>query len=144
MRDDLRTLFLQTLIGKPYRKNAKGPEAYDCWHVAVHIQDVMFGRHAPPIEIPENANIPWMIHQFKTHEELKNWVEVLQPATGIITAEEGSMVLMARNKQPAHCGVYFAKESSVLHADEKDGVVFQDLVTLRANSWSRLKFYTPR
>lgn len=144
MHDDVRIAFLNTLIGRPYRKNAKGPEAFDCWHLTVHVQDIMFGRNAPQVEIPEDANIAWMIRQFKTNPELNNWVEVLQPRSGLIIAEEGSVILMARNKQPAHCGVYFAKELSVLHADERDGVVFQDLVTLKANGWAQLHFMVPR
>jgi hypothetical protein len=144
MDNMIREAFLNTLIGRPYKKNAKGPEAYDCWHVAVHVEDVMFGRIAPNIEVPENLSWPWLIQQFKTHPELDNWVEVLQPPNGLITAADGAMVLMARNKQPAHCGVYFQRERSVLHADERDGVVFQDIPTLKMNSWAKLRFYEPR
>lgn len=144
MRDDVRTAFLSTLIGRPYKINGRGPEAYDCWHLTVHVQDIMFGRSAPQVEIPEDANIAWMIRQFKGHPELSNWVEIIQPRNGLITAEEGAVVLMARSKQPAHCGVFFSKECSILHADERDGVVFQDLVTLRANGWAKMHYMVPR
>lgn len=144
MRDDYKIAILNNLIGKPYEKNAKGPEAFDCWHLAAYVQGTLFGRNAPHIEIPEDANIPWMIRQFKSHPELNNWVEIIQPNNGLTNVADGAIVLMARNKQPAHCGVYFAEEGSVLHADERDGVVFQDLITLKANSWAKLHFYVPR
>lgn len=144
MDKTVRQLFLKTLIGRPYKKNAKGPEEFDCWHLAVHVQDIMFGRKAPTVEVPKDANWHWMIQQFTSHPELGNWVEVLQPANGLLTAEDGAIVLMARNKQPAHCGVFMREERAVLHADEVDGVILQDIPTLKANSWSRLRFYEPR
>jgi hypothetical protein len=141
---DTEMSFLVELIGRPYKKNAKGPEEFDCWHLAVHIQKNMFGRSAPEVEIPEKANWHWMIEQFTTHAELGNWVEILQPSNGIITASNGAIVLMARNKQPAHCGVYLERYRSIIHADEVDGVICQDIPTLKANSWARLRFYEPR
>lgn len=141
---EARILFLKSLIGVPYAKNAKGPHAYDCWHLTVHVQDVMFGRRPPNVDVPEDANWRWMIDQFTGHPELGNWVEVLQPNNGLITANDGAIVLMARSKQPAHCGTFLKKEQSILHADTKDGVVLQQIPILRAESWTRLKFYEPK
>ena len=141
---DVRIKFIESLIGIPYSKNAKGPDAYDCWHLTVHVEKVMFNRMAPYVDVPETANWGWMVEQFKSHPELENWVELLQPANGLINASDGAVVLMARNKQPAHCGVFLLRERGVIHADENDGVVFQDIPTLRANSWARLRFYEPR
>lgn len=139
-----RITFLNDLIGCPYEKNAKGPDKFDCWHLAVYVQLTMFNKVAPVIEIPEEAGWLWMIQQFSMHPELVNWQEIEQPLNGLITAPDGAIVLMARNKHPAHCGVYFEKERSVLHADETDGVVFQDIPTLTMNSWAKLRFYVPK
>jgi cell wall-associated NlpC family hydrolase len=144
MDNHVRTAYLNSLIGTPYRKNAKGPDAYDCWHLAVTVEDRMFGRVAPTVVVPANADWSWMIEQFTSHPELGNWVELLQPNNGLINASDGAIVLMARTKQPAHCGVYLERERKILHADERDGVVLQDIPTLRAQSWSRLRFYEPR
>lgn len=140
-----RTEFLSSLIGIPFEKNAKGPNSFDCWHLAVYVQYHLFGRIAPQIDVPENAGWPWMIEQFTTHHELSNWVEVLQPANGLITANDGAMVLMARNRQPAHCGVYLKKERKVIHADEEsEAVVMQTVSMLKSLAWNRLRFYEPR
>lgn len=136
--------FVSSLVGIPYKKNAKGPNEFDCWHLAVYVQHHLYDRVAPEVEVPPSANWTWMITQFTTHPELGNWVEVLQPVSGLLMAKDGAIVLMARNKQPAHCGVFIKPWNCVLHADERDGVVFQDVPTLKANSWSRLRFYEPR
>jgi cell wall-associated NlpC family hydrolase len=141
---DRRADFLSRLIGCKYEKNAKGPEKFDCWHLTVHIQRALFNRAVPLVEVPENANWHWMIEQFKSHSELENWVELLQPANGLVNASDGAVVLMARTKQPAHCGVYLQKEQGIIHADELDGVIFQDVATLKMNSWNRLRYYEPR
>jgi hypothetical protein len=104
----------------------------------------MFGRTAPQIEVPAIANWRWMIEQFANHPELENWIECLQPSNGLINAEDGAMVLLARSSQPAHCGVWLMPEKAVLHCDDPGGVMFQTTMDLRANGWQRLKFYGPR
>jgi len=140
-----RKEFVTSLIGKPFRKNAKGPDAFDCWHLAIYVQYHLFGRVSPQIDVPEHASWGWMIEQFTTHRELENWVEVLQPANGLVTASDGAMVLMARNRQPAHCGVYLRPERKILHADEEsESVVLQSVPMLKSLSWSRLRYYEPR
>jgi len=141
---DARDEFLRSLIGRPYRKNARGPDEFDCWHLAVYVQKHLYGREAPNVEVPEKANWGWMIEQFTTHPELGNWIECLQPSNGLVNALDGAMVLMARMTQPAHCGVYCAFERSIIHADENVGVIFQSLQVVKSNGWSRLRFYEPR
>lgn len=139
-----RREFLTDLIGLPWRANAKGPDAFDCWHLAIHVQFWLFGRKAPQIDVPEHPTWPWMIEQFKTHHELSRWVEIPQKHEGLVVASDGAMVLMARNTQPAHCGVYLAQERGIIHADMRDGVCLQDILTLRGCSWGKLRFYEPR
>jgi hypothetical protein len=141
---DLRTKFIESLVGRPYEKNARGPDAFDCWHFAVFVQYHVFGRNAPKVEVPPNATWKWMIDQFATHQELENWVECLQPVNGLITASDGAMVLMSRNKQPAHCGVWLGLEKAIIHCDDPGGVMFQTASDLRANGWTKLRFYEPR
>ena|ERR1700754_3075718 len=140
-----RSEFIKSLIGLPYEKNAKGPNSFDCWHLATYVQYHLFGRRAPDVNVPDGAGWAWMISQFTTHPELGNWVEVLQPANGIVQADDGAMVLMARNKQPAHCGVWLQREQRILHADEQcKAVLLQGVNVIRSCDWSRLRFYEPR
>lgn len=144
MGEKERQKFIADLIGKPWQANAKGPDAFDCWHLAVYVQRHLFNRAAPDIVVPEHPTWSWMISQFKSHPELNNWVELLQPANGLIYVKDGAIVLMARNTHPAHCGVYLQGEGGVLHCDDGGGVMFQDIMTLKCNSWAKLRFYEPR
>lgn len=139
-----RLQILQGLIGKPWVANAKGPDAYDCWHLAKHVQEVLFARSVPVVVVPDTPTWPWMIEQFTQHEELQNWVEVPYESGGIVRANDGAIVLMARHRQPAHCGVWLKQERGVLHCVEPDGVTFMDLVSLRYTGWAKLRFYEPR
>lgn len=141
---DLRAKFLESLIGRPYEKNARGPDAFDCWHLAVYIQYHMFGVRAPNVDVPKDANWRWMIDQFTSHPELGNWVECLQPHQGLVQAMDGAIVLMARNSNPAHCGVWLYPEGAIIHCDDPGGVMFQTVSELKANGWTRLKFFEPR
>ena len=144
MTEALRLELLRSLIGKPWVANAKGPDAYDCWHLTKHVEKQLFERCVPEIIVPEVPTWPWMIEQFTEHSELKNWVECPYVAGGIVNASDGAIVLMARYRQPAHCGVWLQKERGVIHAEERDGVTFMDLTTLRSTGWAKLRFYEPR
>src|ERR1700748_585866 len=112
-----RRKFIWSLVGAPYAKNAKGPTLFDCWHLVVYVEKTVFDRHAPEIAVPEHADWRWMIEQFTTHQELNNWIERVQVTPNMVTAIDGAVVLMARTKQPAHCGIWLQEERGILHAD---------------------------
>ena len=136
-----RNKFLSDMIGKPWKGGARGPDEFDCWHCAQYVKDKLFDDPIPDIDVPEHPNWKWMISQFKSHPENAQWQEQPQPSNGLLQAVDGSLVLMARLTQPAHIGVLFMPEKMVLHCDQLAGVVFQDLLTIRTNGWTRLRFY---
>lgn len=138
-----RAEFLCGLIGKPWRANAKGPDAFDCWHLCVYVSARLFGRSMPVINVPENPSWAWLIKAFDQHPERRNWREVRRDAMGIIRTIDGAGVLMARVDRPAHAGLWLTAEKRVLHADPIAGVSFETLASLRLGGWHRLRFYEP-
>ena len=131
-------------MGKPWRANARGPEEFDCWHLAAYIEQKLFRRALPDIEIPSEPTWKWMIDQFSSHVERRNWEENKYAPNQLITANDGAIVLMARNRNPAHCGIWLQQEQRIIHCSQDFGVVCDDIMTLRANGWAKLRFYEPK
>lgn len=135
-----REEFLASLIGLPWMAGAKGPYHFDCWHLCQYVKRYLYNDPLPDMEVPPNPTWPWLIDQFKNHPEAIKWHEV-PFLHNIVTAHDGSIVLMARHKQPAHCGLWMAVERKILHADETLGVMFQDVLSLKADGWAKLRFF---
>ncbi len=140
-----RAQVLAALVGKPWAANGRGPDEYDCWHLAAHVERQLFGRVLPAIDVPQDVNWAWAVRAFKTvdrHPERARWREHPCPRSGLISAPDGALVLMARLDQPAHIGVWLRPESRIIHADRL-GVMVDSAVELRAKGWTRLRFYAP-
>src|ERR1700674_3865871 len=135
-----RATFLSALIGRPYAANAAGPEAFDCWHLAVHVERVLFGRKLPDVVVPDGPTRRWIMEEFRRHREA--WRETGLGPMGLVTADDGAVVLMAAVREAIHCGVWLEPEQRVIHADMTQ-VRCEDLPTLRANGWARLRFFEP-
>ena len=138
----MRATTLSGLLGLPWRANASGPDAYDCWHLARHIQREIFGRDLPDIAVPADPSWRWMIGAIEKHPERRRWQESPQP-NGLIKAADGSLVLMARSGRPAHIGVWLIPENRVIHCDQDMGVVLETPSMLRVGGWLRLQFFEP-
>jgi hypothetical protein len=138
-----RTTFLRALIGKRWEANARGPDAFDCWHLAQHVERHLFGRELPDVEVPYDLTWSWLLAIIESHPERASWASFPQHS-GLISANDGALVLMARAMRAAHFGVWLAPERGVIHCDRPCGVMFEDPATLRASGWRRLMFYEPR
>lgn len=138
-----RNRFLADLIGKPWQADGKGPDAFDCWHLARHIEAVVFSRELPEIDVPAEPTWAWMIETIRDHAERSNWHEVPCDGMGLVRAGDGAVVLMARRDRPAHIGVWLRPEASIIHADAHTGVTFEPLQLLRAKGWRKLRFFEP-
>jgi cell wall-associated NlpC family hydrolase len=139
----MRATFLRRLVGKRWAANGRGPDEFDCWHLARHVERQLFGRELPEIEEPNDLSWVWLLNAFSSHPECRNWIERPQ-ANGLITAADGALVLMARAKRAAHVGVWLLPEQRVMHCDQVSGVMFEDPATLRASGWRKLMFFEPR
>lgn len=137
---DSRTKFLASLIGVPYKANAKGPDYYDCWSIVSYVRRHLFEDVLPSFEVPDDPSLLWLARMFQRSDERSRWIQVPQ-SNGLILAPDGSIVLMSRASQAVHCGIWLAPENRVLHSIETDGVVFQDILTLKGYCWGNLRFF---
>jgi cell wall-associated NlpC family hydrolase len=138
-----RTAFLRAQIGKRWRANGRGPDVFDCWHLARYVERELFGRALPSVNVPSDPGWAWMLETIASHPEHANWVR--RPTeNGLISATDGALVLMARSQRAAHIGVWLQPEQGVVHCDQTSGVKFEDAATLRASGWRKLMFYEPR
>lgn len=138
-----RAATLIGFLGKPWAANAKGPDAFDCWHLAVAASRAVFGRDLPDIAVPADPSWSWMIDTIAGHPERARWRLVPCGPMGLITAADGAVVLMARRDRPAHIGVWLAPERRVIHADPRFGVVCDAPLDLATKGWTKLRFYQP-
>ncbi|TSJ64616.1 hypothetical protein FO470_04985 [Starkeya sp. 3C] len=133
-----RSAYLTSLIGRPWSRG------YSCWHLAVEVQQALFGRNLPDVRLPDQPSWRWMIDTIEAHPERQKWRETAAAqVVGLITAPDGALVAMARADRVAHIGVWLAPERLVLHCDETFGVLAESVATLRASGWGRVRFFEP-
>lgn len=137
----LRAVTLCGFLGLPWEANAKGPDSFDCWHLARAVSLALFERDMPDIALPEKPTWAWMIDTIRDHPERANWREC--PPGPVIRAADGALVLMARRDRPAHIGLWLATERRIIHADPNHGSVCERPVELRTKGWTRLRFFEP-
>ena len=128
------THWATSLIGKPWVYGGRGPDAFDCWGFVQHVQRIQYGVNLPEVIVPDSW--PAVRKLLETHEEHRHWDKVPQPM-------DGDIVMMARNKVPAHVGVVIEANGSkgILHCFDPSGVVYQTFPALRTSGWGGLTFY---
>lgn len=138
-----RAAFLSGLIGAAWAPGACGPDAWDCWHLAQHVERELFGRELPSVAVPAAPSWTWIIETIAAHGERARWFEAPAESFGVIAATDGAIVLMARCDRPAHIGIWLALEAGIIHADARIGVTFQNPSMVKAAGWRRLRFFEP-
>lgn len=129
-----RLAFINSLVGKPYRRGAAGPDEFDCYGLARHVQKHVFGRDLPLFEAPEESGRISLAAFLATHPERKFWVNIGKPV-------DGALVSMAKQEIGYHIGVYLADDGGVIiHALEGSGVIVDQPFSLQALGWRRLQY----
>jgi len=134
-----RSEFLAPLIGEKWAWQSR-----NCWDFACHVERELFGRSLPQVTVPGDLSKRWVIEAIDAHPERGSWVEIKEGFSGLITAKDGALVLMAHRRLPAHIGVWLTPESRVVHCDEKNGVCFETPLALRQQGWKQLRFFEPK
>lgn len=112
-----RAQHLNALLGRPYVARGMGPDAFDCYGLARHLQHVFFGRHLPLFSLPADAGRFAIASAIAVHPERGRWDKVDKPA-------DGHMAIMARQDCGFHMGVYLDLDGGVIaHTLEQTGVV---------------------
>ena len=134
-----RAEILAGLIGRPWRADGEGPDAYHCWALVRQVQRQIHGRDLPDVRVPTPLTLPWIVRTMATHPEGRVWREIAC-IDGIVQAGDGALVSMARLDRPCHVGVWLAGEG-IIHADDRLGVVLESPAQLRARGWGRLRYH---
>lgn len=125
--------FLTSLLGKPWRSGAFGPEAYDCWNLVAVCQRRLFSRDLPIVSEPPVTPVG-VARLIRDHGVRKMFRVVPNPVHGCV-------VEMARVERPFHVGVFLEIDrGGVLHCDQGGGVCFDPLFVMRASGWQKMVF----
>jgi len=138
-----RTEFLRSLLGKPWRANASGPDAYDCYHLMALIQRTLAGRELGALTLPAEPTWRWMCAAVESHPARSAWRQLPDDDAGLVRAGDLAIVLLGRSRRPGHCGVWLAPEQRIIHADQASGVIVDTIADLHAAGWHRRRFYEP-
>lgn len=133
-----RAAHVNSLLGRRYEAGGMGPELYDCYGLARHLQAAFFGRDLPRFQLPAEAGRFAVASAIAVHPERARWVPVARPV-------DGAMVVMARQDCGFHVGVYLAMDRGlVVHTIEQTGVVAETPFQLAspAARW-RLQYLVP-
>lgn len=132
-----RVAIINGLVGKPYRLGAQGPEAFDCYSTARHLQERLFGRAMPAFAMPGMAGRMAIAAAITAHPERGRWRELAGPA-------DGAIVTLARQTCGYHLGTWLAEDGGlIVHAIEEAGVVADTVATLEAVGWRRFRYHLP-
>ncbi|WBU27595.1 hypothetical protein OOZ54_12910 [Rhodopseudomonas palustris] len=129
-----RSDFLNRVIG-----DAWDWRSHNCWTFTRLVQRELFGRELPDVAVPMDYQDFWARREFARHPERAHWSEVKAP-NGIVTAGDGALVLMAKQRFPGHIGTWLKPEQRVIHCG-KFGVVCEPVLALRQSGYFNLSFF---
>lgn len=125
--------YVNSLIGKPWKSGARGPDFYNCWFLCRDIQKTLFNRDLPIIEVDEKSVLS-IAREFSINDHRKKWKEVPVPS-------HGCLVEMSSGKHPFHIGVYLEVDGGgVIHCQNPSGVVFDKMQLLPISGWRKLRY----
>lgn len=133
-----RAAFLEDLIGRPYRIGATGPDTFDCYGLARHVQAALYAVPMPSLPFVA-ATTRAQAEAMLTHEERRNWREIPEHE-----ARDGDLVLMGNvAKRDFHLGTFVIPGTAgvVLHVDQHAGVVADDIPALRSVGFNYLRIF---
>lgn len=134
-----RVAFLSNLIGRPYRIGATGPDAFDCYGLARHIQATLYDVPMPELPFVA-ATTRQQAEAMLNHAERQNWREIAEHE-----AQDGDLVLMGNvGGRDFHLGTFVVAGTAgvVLHIREAVGAIADDLPSLRATGFNYLRCFT--
>lgn len=124
---------LGDLLGKPWKRGAHGPDAYDCWGLVWEVQR-RYGVGLPMVEDPPNT-LMGVAKLFRDTNIRDLLTEVDHPVDGCI-------VEMSHSSRPYHVGVYLdVDRGGIIHSIGKLGVQFDRMPNLKAAGWNNFTYY---
>lgn len=135
---------IESLVGKPYREGADGPDAFDCYGVPFFVYRAAGRAPLPEIARPQGAQPCGedIGRALTGHPELDAWRRVSEP-------EEWDIAVMANvAERRRHVGLCVRLKGSfwVIHAQDApvNRVILDDLPSLDVKGFKRIDFYRRR
>lgn len=127
--------FAAGLIGRPYRDQAGGPDAFDCWGLASYVWRSQLGMDVPDVRIGAATAFRNVMEKGRVVAGGVEAIEVGRP-------QEFDAVYMTSRELPHHVGVWITPDTlgGVLHAMSDAGVVYQRRASLHTHGLSIVKF----
>lgn len=132
---------VESLVGKPYREGANGPDAFDCYGLVRHTMGAAGLFLLPTIARPEGERPcgEAIGRALSEHPELGAWRKVAEP-------EEWDVAVMANvQERRRHIGLCVRLKGCfwVIHAQDApvNRVILDDLPSLTAKGFNRVEFY---
>lgn len=125
---------IEPLLGRPYRRGAKGPDAFDCWSLVQHLQRELAGREVMSAPDVPPEKVRSLKDYVAAHPARSQWKRVPRPVHLCV-------IEMAHHINPFHVGVYLETERGlVVHCTPGIGVTIDPLLVLRAAGWRQFYF----
>lgn len=127
------------LIGLPYRDQASGPDAFDCWGLVEYCLREHAGLVVPGVRLDVPA-------AFRQVMKDGRYCAGTTEATEVDRPREFDVVFMTCASQPHHVGLWIAPDriGGVLHAVEGARAAFQRRASLAMHGWTIVKFMRVR
>ena len=138
MDETARLDYFETLIGRPYQIGAMGPDKFDCYGLVRHVQGKCYAYEMPDLPYAI-ATTRSQAEAMLSHPEREKWQQV-----ETIDAQDGDIVLMGNvSGRDFHLGTYVVVNSLglVLHTNPANGVVADDLPSLRSIGFNYLRIF---
>jgi len=114
-------------IGIPWQAGGRGPDAYDCWGLLLHVMRRHYGRSIQDCNVSE-------IEAGELRRLAGEWRPVDAP-------RDGDGVKMG-SAERLHVGVYVNQNGgAVLHCAERYGVILTQVSALRSMGFSPVTYY---
>jgi len=115
-------------IGKPWVKDAEGPDSFNCWSMVRFIYREQLGVDLPVVDV-DALNLLAVARAFRDSEAYGDWAKVDQP-------QDFDGVAMSHAKDPHHVGIWLDVDGGgVLHCVQGVGVMFSTPTNLQLSGW---------
>lgn len=135
---------VESLVGKPYRSGANGPDAFDCYGVPFFLYRLCGRTRLPEInrQLDQSPCGEAIGRALSDHPEIGRWTRVQDP-------EDWDIAVMANvAERRRHIGLCARLKGQfwVVHAQDApvNRVVLDDLPSLDAKGFKRIEFYRRR
>jgi hypothetical protein len=126
------------LVGRPWIPGGRGPAAFDCWGLLVHVYREHYALEVPGHIGHHSEDLRENIRLYTEELTSGKWVELDAGEDPV----DGHAVAISAGRRFHHVGVFLDVDGGlILHALQGKGVLAQTAAGLRTFGLNNLKFY---